>query len=122
MAIVTDRASRKEPKALHPEEVRRARKAMVSEETLEDLAETFAALADSSRVKILIALCGTDLCVADLAVVLGVTKSAVSQHLRLLRSLRWVKGRRDGKMVYYSLDDEHVRDLLNTELEHLRGR
>ncbi|MBM3925883.1 MAG: helix-turn-helix transcriptional regulator [SAR202 cluster bacterium] len=95
---------------------------MVSDGTLEDLAETFAALADASRVKILIALCGTDLCVADLAVVLGVTKSAVSQHLRVLRSLRWVKGRREGKMVYYSLDDEHVRDLLNTELEHLRGR
>ncbi|MCX6023028.1 MAG: metalloregulator ArsR/SmtB family transcription factor [Chloroflexi bacterium] len=83
-----------------------------------DLAETFRALGDSTRIKIVYALADQPLCVCDLAQVVGVSEPAVSQHLRLLRSLRIVRGRRDGKMVYYSLEDEHVRALLGMALGH----
>ena len=74
------------------------------------------------RRKILFTLATTELCVCDLASVVGVSESAISQHLRVLRSLRWVKGRRAGRMVYYSLDDQHVSSLLKLELEHIRGK
>jgi len=95
---------------------------MIPDDMLITLAETFSALADSNRMKILFSLATADLCVCDLASVVGVSESAISQHLRVLRSLRWVKGRRDGRLVYYSLEDQHVRDLLRMELEHLHGR
>jgi DNA-binding transcriptional ArsR family regulator len=98
-----------------------ARAAMISDELLTNLADTFSALADSNRMKILFALATTELCVCDLAAVVGVSESAISQHLRVLRSLRWVKGRREGRMVYYSLADHHVRELLEVELQHVTG-
>lgn len=108
--------------AMHPEAVHAARAALIPDETLADLSDTFSALADSNRMKILFALTTTELCVCDLASVVGVSESAISQHLRVLRSLRWVKGRRAGRMVYYSLDDQHVSSLLKLELEHIRGK
>ncbi len=111
-----------EEQGLHPEQVRKARESMIPDDMLITLAETFSALADSNRMKILFSLATTELCVCDLASVVGVSESAISQHLRVLRSLRWVKGRRDGRLVYYSLEDQHVRDLLRMELEHLHGR
>ncbi len=107
---------------LHPQAVRRARDSMLSDEMLATLARTFSALADPNRVKILSALTTGELCVADLAALLAVSESAVSQHLRLLRTLRWVRSRKAGRLVYYSLDDQHVRDLLDLEIEHLEGR
>ena len=108
-------------RALHPDAVLAARQAMISEILLTDLADTFSALADANRVKILFALATTELCVLDLAIVVGVSESAISQHLRVLRSLRWVKRRRQGRSVVYSLDDRHVHSLLELELEHIRG-
>ena len=122
MQVQVKQAERCEELGLHPEAVRQVRESMIPDEMLTTLAETFSALADSNRMKILFALADTELCVCDLAAVVGVSESAVSQHLRVLRSLRWVKGRRDGRMVYYSLDDQHVRELLRMELEHLQGR
>jgi DNA-binding transcriptional ArsR family regulator len=116
-AIPTDRC---EEQGIHPAAIQGARAALVSDEVLADLAETFSALADSNRMKILFALATTDLCVCDLASVVGISESAISQHLRVLRSLRWVKGRKAGRMVYYSLQDQHVRSLLQLELEHVR--
>ncbi|MFQ5880270.1 MAG: ArsR/SmtB family transcription factor [Dehalococcoidia bacterium] len=110
-----------EEQGLHPAAIQAARIALISDEDLTGLAETFSALADSNRMKILFALATTDLCVCDLASVVGVSESAISQHLRVLKSLRWVKGRRDGRMVYYFLADHHVRSLLELELEHVRG-
>ena len=110
-----------EEQGVHPEAINAARIALISDEDLTDLAETFSALADSNRMKILFALATTELCVCDLASVVGVSESAISQHLRVLKSLRWVKGRRDGRMIYYSLADQHVRSLLELELEHIRG-
>ena len=107
---------------IDPKAITRARVALIPDDELTNLAETFSALADSNRMKILFALATTELCVLDLAAVVGVTESAVSQHLRILKSLRWVKGQRAGRMVYYSLADQHVRSLLELELEHMRGK
>ena len=110
-----------EVQGIHPEAIYEARTALIPDDELTDLAETFAALADSNRMKILFALATTELCVCDLATVVGTSDSAISQHLRILKSLRWVKGRRNGRMVYYALADQHVRSLLRLELEHIRG-
>jgi DNA-binding transcriptional ArsR family regulator len=85
------------------------------------MAESFAGLADPNRVKILSILLGGEMCVGDLALVLGVSESAVSQHLRILRGLRWVKNRKEGRVVFYSLNDEHVRDILALGLRHSQG-
>ncbi|WP_281876291.1 ArsR/SmtB family transcription factor [Geobacter hydrogenophilus] len=82
-------------------------------------AETFRVLGDPTRVRILQALCLEELCVCDIACLLGATKSAVSHQLRLLRSLRVVKFRKVGRVVYYSLDDSHVRNLLREGLNHI---
>jgi DNA-binding transcriptional ArsR family regulator len=100
--------------------VRRALALMLDEQTHQDLAETFRALSDSTRAKIVYSLLWQDLCTTDLALILGISESAVSQHLRILRELRLVRGTRRGKMVFYSLDDDHVRLLLSVCLAHLR--
>jgi len=105
---------------VHAEAVQAARHALISDEDLVTLSEVFSALADSTRMKVLFALATAELCVCDLAVVAGVSESAISQHLRVLRSLRWVKAHRNGRMMYYSLEDQHVKALLNLELEHIR--
>lgn len=83
------------------------------------LAEVFKALADQNRVKILFCLMNYEMCVCELACVLNISEPATSQHLRILRTLRLVKQRKQGRMVYYSLDDEHVRHLLNVCVEHV---
>jgi DNA-binding transcriptional ArsR family regulator len=95
------------------------KKAMQPEEVLFRLAETFRVLGDPTRVRILHALSLEELCVCDIARLLGTTKSAVSHQLRLLRSLRMVKYRKDGRMAYYSLDDSHVENLLREGLNHI---
>jgi ArsR family transcriptional regulator len=82
----------------------------------QSVTEMFAAFADPTRLKLLLALSGGEMCVCDLAVVLGVSASAVSHQLRGLRALHLVTGRRDGKMNFYSLDDEHVMSLLDVGL------
>lgn len=105
-------------RSINPQRVERARARALADEAYVDLAETFRALGDSTRIKIVYALADQPLCVCDLAQVVGVSEPAVSQHLRLLRSLRIVRGRREGKMVYYSLEDEHVRALLGMALGH----
>ncbi len=110
-----------EVQGVHPEAIQTARSSLMPDSTLTTLSETFSALGDSNRMKILFALAATELCVCDLATVVGISESAVSQHLRLLRTLRWVTGKRRGKMVYYTLNDQHVHDLLSLELEHVIG-
>lgn len=85
------------------------------------LAETFSAMGDPTRLRLLFALATEELCVCDLAALLGVSVSAVSHQLRLLRGLRLVKCRREGRMSYYSLDDQHVSTLLSLGLEHVGG-
>lgn len=88
-------------------------------EILFDLAELFKALGDSTRVRILHTLSHGEMCVCDLAALIGMSQSAVSHQLRLLRIARLVRHRKSGKMVYYSLDDEHVRALLDMGLKHV---
>ncbi len=105
-------------RSIDPERVATARTRLLDDEAYVDLAETFRALADSTRAKIIHALADQPLCVCDLAQVVGVSEPAVSQHLRLLRSLRMVRGTRDGKMVYYRLEDAHVQALLGMALGH----
>jgi DNA-binding transcriptional ArsR family regulator len=85
------------------------------------LAETFSAMGDPTRLRILFALANEELCVCDLSALLGVSVSAVSHQLRLLRGLRLVKCRREGRLSYYSLDDQYVSALLSLGLEHVGG-
>ncbi len=82
------------------------------------LSELFRALADETRTKILYLLAAEELCVRDLATILGLSLPAVSHHLRLLKTMRLVKYRREGKNVYYSLDDDHVLRLIQVAQEH----
>jgi ArsR family transcriptional regulator, lead/cadmium/zinc/bismuth-responsive transcriptional repressor len=86
--------------------------------TVERLAEIFKALSDPTRVRLLSALATAELCVCDLATLLALSESAVSHQLRLLRSLRLVRARRDGRMVFYRLDDDHIVRLLAQGREH----
>jgi len=83
------------------------------------LAETFKVLGDTTRVRILDVLSRTELCVQDLARILGLTQSAVSHQLRLLRSSRLVRARRDGRQIFYVLDDDHIVGLFKQGLDHV---
>jgi DNA-binding transcriptional ArsR family regulator len=85
-----------------------------------ELAELFRALADPTRARMVYALTQQDMTTTGLAMLLGVNAPAISQHLRLLRTLRLVKPRREGQLVYYSLDDDHIRLLVTLSLTHLR--
>ncbi len=86
------------------------------------LADTFKAIGDPTRVRILFLLSETELCVHDLAELLGITQPAVSHHLRLLRMLGLVRTRRDGRAIYYALDDEHVIQLFRCGYDHVLHR
>ena len=100
--------------------VEKARKALSPDREILGLAETFRNLGDPTRVKILQALTVEELCVCDLAKLLGVSESATSHQLRVLRSQRLVRFRKEGKMAYYSLDDGHVVTLMGEALRHVR--
>lgn len=104
---------------LHPEAVERARSALLEAERLGALAEFFRLFSDPTRLSILTSLAVTELCVCDLSETLGMSQSAVSHQLAGLRRARLVKARRDGKSIFYSLDDDHVHELLAIALEHL---
>lgn len=106
--------------SVHPEAIRRASAHMPDDESLIDLAELFKVFGDSTRVKILWALDLEELCVCDIAALLQMTQSAISHQLRILRQASLVKYRRSGKTVYYSLDDDHVRQILDQGTVHLR--
>jgi len=101
------------------ERIARVKDKMSSSQALYDLAETFKVLGDLTRVRILHALSMEELCVCDIASLCGSSQSAISHQLRLLRASKLVKYRKEGKMVYYSLDDDHVRRLLAEGLGHI---
>lgn len=90
-----------------------------ADEYLYDLAELFKIFGDSTRIKILYALIESELCVGDIAQLLNLSQSAVSHQLRILKDAKLVKFRRDGKIIFYSLDDEHVRNILSMGMEHV---
>jgi ArsR family transcriptional regulator len=104
---------------IHEDVIDRVRKEMPAEELLLDLADTFKVFGDSTRVRILGALLHAEMCVCDIAALLGMTNSAISHQLRTLRQTKLVKYRRDGKVVYYSLDDGHVEGIFKQGLDHV---
>jgi ArsR family transcriptional regulator len=107
---------------LHPAKVAALEQGRLGEEAVTALAETFKLLGDTTRVRILDALSRAELCVCDIARLLGLTESAVSHQLRLLRSVRLVRPRRAGRMVFYALDDQHILRLFEQGLEHVEER
>ncbi|MGI6349714.1 MAG: helix-turn-helix transcriptional regulator [Eubacteriaceae bacterium] len=105
---------------IHEDVVNEVKRNMPAEETLYDLAEIFKVFGDSTRIKILYALFfATKMCVCDLAAFLNISQSAVSHQLRVLKQARLVKFKREGKVVYYSLDDEHVHKIFEQGLKHI---
>jgi DNA-binding transcriptional ArsR family regulator len=105
---------------VHLDRLIEARRDAVLERDLDRLGLIYKAFGDPTRLKILSGLRGGEMCVCDLAAWLGLSPSAVSHHLRRLKDLALVRNRREGKIVYYALDDDHVADLLRIGLEHVR--
>ena len=105
--------------AAHPEVVAKVRDELPDDEILYDLAELFRVFGDSTRIKILYALFESELCVGDIATLLNLSQSSVSHQLRLLKTSKLVKFRREGKAMFYSLDDEHVRSIIALGMEHV---
>lgn len=104
---------------IHEEVVEKVKDSMVEEELLYDMAEFFKVLGDSTRIRIICALFESELCVCDIANVLNMTQSAISHQLKTLKQARLVKNRREGKVMYYTLDDEHVKQIFDLGLIHL---
>lgn len=104
--------------AIHPDAVDTARAVVPPDDLLTIVVETFGALSDPTRARILYALRAGDLCVRDLALVTGVSESAVSHQLRVLRDRRLVKPRRDGNVIYYAVDDQHLAALFREAEYH----
>jgi DNA-binding transcriptional ArsR family regulator len=107
-------------RVVHRERVDRARREAIPETETERLALTFKVLGDPTRLKIVLALTGGEMCVCDLAAFLGLSESAVSHQLRRMREQSLVRPRREGQVLYYMLDDPHTAELLRTGLEHVR--
>lgn len=104
---------------IHEDIVVRVKDQLPAEETLYDLAELFKVFGDTTRIKIICALFESEMCVCDLSCLLNMTQSAISHQLRVLKSARLVKFRREGKVVYYSLDDEHIKHIYDAGLNHI---
>lgn len=105
--------------AVHEDVVKRVLENQPAEEYLYDLAELFKVFGDSTRIRILHALFESELCVGDIAQILNLSQSAVSHQLKLLKDAKLVKFRREGKIIFYSLDDDHVRNMLSMGMEHV---
>ena len=105
-------------KCIHKDQVESALRRFPDPAVIDDVAAIFKALGEPTRLKIVTALLHAQLCVCDLSVICGLSESAVSHQLRILRNLRVVRNRRQGKIVYYQLDDDYVRDLIRNSLKH----
>ena len=112
-------ADRCDSHAIHEDVVRKVKKQLPKEEQLFDLAELFKVFGDSTRVRIISALLHSELCVCDIGALLGMSKSAISHQLRILRQRRLVKNRREGKIVFYSLDDKHIEGIFEQGLAYV---
>lgn len=104
---------------IHEDRVQEALPFLIDDSTAELLADTFKALSDPTRVRMVSLLADAELCVCDLAAALGMSQSAVSHQLRTLRDMRLVRRRREGRQIFYALDDKHVADLYRRGLEHV---
>ena len=105
---------------IHDDIVKRVQQNMPEEDNLYDLDELFKVFGDSTRIRILWALDEAEMCVCDIAALLNMTQSAISHQLRILKQAKLVRNRKEGKVVYYSLDDEHVRLIFDQGLAHIR--
>lgn len=105
--------------AAHEDVVKKVLEEQPADEYLYDLAELFKVFGDSTRIRILYALFESELCVGDIAQLLNLSQSAVSHQLKLLKDAKLVKFRRDGKIIFYALDDEHVRTIISMGMEHV---
>lgn len=106
-------------KIVHKDIVDKVHNEMPDEEKLYDLADLFKAFSDTTRIKILYALMNSEMCVCDIAEIINVSQSAVSHQLKTLKQARLVKFRRDGKSVFYSLDDDHVHSMIAQGMAHV---
>ncbi|MCM0649528.1 metalloregulator ArsR/SmtB family transcription factor [Clostridium swellfunianum] len=104
---------------IHKDCVNCVKENMLSNKVFTDLSELFKVFGDYTRIKIIYALFKKELCVCDIAELLGMSQSSISHQLRVLKAARLVKFRKEGKVVYYSLDDEHIGSIFNAGLEHL---
>lgn len=104
---------------IHDDAVKKVNEEMPAEEILYDLAELFKVFGDSTRIKILYVLFESEMCVCDIAQVLNMSSSAISHQLRVLKQSQLVKFRREGKAIFYSLADDHVRTILDQGIEHI---
>lgn len=105
--------------AAHEDVVKKVLEEQPADEYLYDLAELFKVFGDSTRIRILYALFESELCVGDIAQLLNLSQSAVSHQLKLLKDAKLVKFRREGKIIFYALDDEHVRTIISMGMEHV---
>lgn len=104
---------------IHEETVKKVKQTIPEDGFIYDLAELFKVFADSTRMKIIYALLEEELCVCDLANIVGTTQSAISHQLRILKQAKLVKFRKDGKVVFYSLDDDHISQIVKKGSEHI---
>ena len=104
---------------IHQDKVDEVKKIMPEDGLILELAELFKVFADSTRMKIIYALMEGELCVCDIAGIVGTTQSAISHQLRILKQSKLVKHRKEGKVVYYSLDDEHISEIVKKGREHI---
>lgn len=107
---------------IHEDVINRVKGKMPEDESLFDLAELFKILGDSTRVRILWALNESEMCVCDISALLNMTQSAISHQLRLLKQSNLVKNRKDGKIVYYSIKDNHVKDIFSQGFLHIKEK
>ncbi|HHV60876.1 MAG TPA: helix-turn-helix transcriptional regulator [Clostridiaceae bacterium] len=107
---------------IHNETIRQVKNKMPKEEKLYDLAELFKVFGDTTRIKIIQVLFVSEMCVCDIAALLNMTQSAISHQLRVLKQTRLVKYRKEGKVVYYSLDDDHIKNIFDQGLLHITER
>jgi ArsR family transcriptional regulator len=121
VAIVTIsyEAERCDCNVLHEDVVEKVRDKMPRDRDLNELADLFKIFGDKTRINILSALFEEEMCVCDIAYLLNMTQSAISHQLRVLKQARLVKNRKDGKVVFYSLDDEHVKGIIDQGLIHV---
>lgn len=104
---------------VHEDVVKRVKEKQPDDEYLYELADLFKVFGDTTRIKILYALFESELCVGDIAQILGLSQSAVSHQLRVLKDSKLIKFRREGKVIFYSLDDDHVRTIMSMGMEHV---
>jgi len=107
-------------KCINKDKVEKTVKNLPTQDEIQQIADIFKALSDPSRLKIVLALLHREHCVCDIAIICNQSDSAISHQLRILRALQIVKNRREGKVIYYSLDDDHVISLINMSLDHVR--